>query len=95
MEQDITTVGKGSHYSLEINKEGNLRRLASPVQKLKKSNSMDECNAVIQEQLEAGIVERALPTVEGKECHIPHQGVVLESAESTKLRIVYDAFVRA
>ena len=47
MERDITTVGKGSHYSLEINKEGNLRRLASPVQKLKKSNSIDECNAMI------------------------------------------------
>ena len=49
MERDITTVGKGSHYSLETNKEGNLRRLASPVQKMEKSNSIDECNAVIQE----------------------------------------------
>ena len=49
MERNITTVGKGSHYSLETNKEGNLRKLASPFQKMEKSNSIDECNAVIQE----------------------------------------------
>ena len=41
------------------------------------------------------MVESALPTVEGKEYYIPHQGVVLESAESAKLRIVYDASARA
>lgn len=40
--------GKGSHSPLETNKEGNLRRLTNLVQKLEKSNSIDECNALIQ-----------------------------------------------
>ena len=47
MERDITTAEKGSYYFLETNKEGNLRRLVNPVQKLEKSNSIDEYNAVI------------------------------------------------
>ena len=50
---------------------------------------------MIQEQLEAGIVERAPPTVKGGEIYIPHKGVVLENAESTKLRTVYDASAQA
>ena len=50
---------------------------------------------MIQKQLEAGIVERTPPTVEGKECYIPHKGVALASAESTKLRIVYEASAQA
>ena len=41
--------------------------------------------------VEAGIGERTPLTVEGKECYILHKGVALESAESTKLKIVYDA----
>lgn len=48
---------------------------------------------MIHKQLEAGIIERTPPTVEGKECYIPHKGVA--SAESTKLRIVYDAPAQA
>ena len=50
---------------------------------------------MIQEQLALGIVERAPNTVEGREFYIPHKGVVRETAESTKLRIVYDASARA
>ena len=50
---------------------------------------------MIQKQLEAGIVERTPPTVEGKECYIPHKGVALASAEIKKLRIVYDASAQA
>ena len=49
----------------------------------------------MQEQLQAGIVKRAPPTVEGSEFYIPHKGVVLESAESTKLRIVYNASIQS
>ena len=56
--------GKGNHSPFKTNKEGSLRRLANLVPKLEKLNSIYECNAVIQEQLEAGIVEHAAPTVE-------------------------------
>ena len=34
-------------------------------------------------------------TFQGREFYIPHKGVVRETAESTKLRIVYDASARA
>ena len=42
-----------------------------------------------------GIVERAEEIPKGREFYIPHKPVVRESAESTKLRIVYDASARA
>ena len=86
---------KGNHPPLPNNKEGSLRRLTSLVRKLEKNGSIDDYNAVIQEQLAEGIVERAPNSVEGREFYIPHKGVVRETAESTKLRIVYDASARA
>ena len=86
---------KGNHPSLPSNKDGSLRRLRSLLQKLEKSNKLNDCNAVIQEQIAGGIVERAPHTVEGRmEFYIPHKSVVRETAESTKLRIVYDASAR-
>ena len=86
---------KGNHTPLPNNKEGSLRRLASLVRKLEKNGTIEDYNAVIQEQLTEGIVERAPNSVEGREFYIPHKGVVRETAESTKLRIVYDASARA
>ena len=77
------------------NKEGSLRRLASLVRKLERNGSIDDYHAVIQEQLAKGIVERAPNSVEGQEFYIPHKGVLHETAESTKLGIVYDASARA
>ena len=50
---------------------------------------------MIQEQLIEGIVERAPNSVVGREFYIPHKGVMRETAESTKLRIVYDTSARA
>lgn len=87
--------GKGNHFPFKTNKEGSPRIQANLVWKLEKSECIDECNAMIQEQLEAGIVERTPPTVEGQEFYIPHKGVVLENAASTKLKVVYDASTQA
>ena len=51
---------------------------------------------VIQDQIEAEIVERVSGPVTGsREFYIPHKPVVRESAETTKLRVVYDASTRA
>ena len=50
---------KGNHTPLPNNKEGSLRGLASLVRKLEKNGSIEDYNAVIQEQLIEGIVERA------------------------------------
>ena len=55
---------------------------------------LSEYDAVISEQLEQGGVERAPEKVEGKEFYLPHHAVVREEAETTKLRIVYDASAR-
>ena len=41
-----------------------------------------------------GVIERAPDTVVGEECYIQHKPVILEKAECTKLRIVYDASAR-
>ena len=54
----------------------------------------EQYNEIIQDQLEQGIVEPAPAEVNGKEFYIPHKGVVKQSAETTKLRIVYDASAR-
>ena len=57
---------KGNHPTLPNNKEGSL------VRKLEKNGSIDDYNAVIQEQLAEGIVERAPNSVEGREFYIFH-----------------------
>ena len=86
---------KGNHSPLPNNKDGSLRRLASLVRKLEKNGSIDDYNALIKEQLTEGIGERVPNSIEGRKFFIPHKGVLREAAESTKLRIVYDASARA
>ena len=51
---------------------------------------------VIQEQLAEGVVERVTEEVNfgQREFYLPHKAVIRENAESTKLRIVYDASAR-
>jgi hypothetical protein len=49
---------------------------------------------VIKDQLSQGIVEKATEEADGREFYIPHKPVVRDSAETTKLRIVYDASAR-
>lgn len=52
-------------------------------------------DAVIREQLEEGVVERPPSEAMGKEFYLPHQALVRENAETTKLRVVYDASAHA
>ena len=57
---------------------------------------LERYNDIIQTQLSQGIVERADEVVkDGREFYIPHKAVLRENAESTKIRIVYDASARA
>ena len=92
---ETTLPWKGNHPPLPNNKSGSLRRLDSLARKLEKSGYLERYNEVIKDQLEKGIVERAEEIPKGREFYIPHKPVVRESAESTKLRIVYDASARA
>ena len=57
---------------------------------------LERYNDIIQTQLSQGIVERADEVVkDGREFYISHKAVVRENAESTKIRIIYDASARA
>ena len=85
---------KGDHPPLPTNKSGSMRRLESLVKRLKKAGKLDDY-AIIKEQLQEGIIEEAPPAATGQEFYIPHKAVVRESAETTKMRIVYDASAKA
>ena len=86
---------KGNYQPLLSNEQGSLRRLKTLTQRLKKNDMLEEYDAIIQDQLKDGIVEKADMPPTGKEFYIPHKAVVRENATSTKTRIVYDASARA
>ena len=69
-----------------------MRRLESLVKRLKKAGQLDDYDAIIKEQLQEGIIEEAPLAATGQEFCIPHKAVVRERAETTKMRIVYDAW---
>ncbi|XP_028404021.1 uncharacterized protein LOC114526636 [Dendronephthya gigantea] len=85
---------KGNHPSLPNNMAGSLSRLDNLIRKLEKQDSLEQYK-IIQDQLEQGIVERVDNDAKGKEFYIPHKPVIRESAETTKMRVVYDASARA
>lgn len=86
---------RGNHPELPTNKQGSLRRLSSSTRKLQRSNLTGEYDGIIREQLQNNVVEVAPVEVVGKEFYIPHKAVIRETAETTKMRIVYDASARA
>ena len=55
----------------------------------------DQYTDIIREQPEEGVVEKAPAKVTGKKFYMPHGALIRENAESTKLRVVYDASARA
>ena len=53
---------------------------------------------VIKDQFESNIIEKVTDTEiinSSKEFYMPHRAVIHENAESTKLRVVYDASVKS
>lgn len=85
---------KGIHPPLPTNETGSRRRLEYLIKKLQRNGEYENYDAIIQGQLQEGIVEPAPQVAKGKEFYIPHKAVTRENAESTKLRIVYDASAR-
>ena len=85
---------KGGHPPLPTNKSGSLKRLQQFLKKLERTNTYDQYDAIIKEQREEGVVELATAEPKGTEFYIPHRAVIRENAETTKLRIVYDASAR-
>ncbi len=81
---------------LEDNKSGSLARLSKLMQRLKKEPELfAEYEAIMKDQEEKGIIEEAKEEPKGKSFYLPHKPVVRKTAESTKVRIVYDASARA
>ena len=86
---------KGDHPPLPTNKSGGMRRLESLMKRLKKAGQLDDYDTIIKEQLKEVIIEEAPLAATGQEFYIPHKAVVRKSAETTKMRIVYDASAKA
>ena len=76
---------------LPVNKGLTLKRLQSTTRKLERMDKLNEYHTVMEQQLEKGILELVPEVPAGEVIHyIPHQAVIREEAESTKMRIVYD-----
>ena len=87
---------KGNQPPLPSNEAGSLRRLTGLVKKLRSQGIIDRYDQVIQDQIKAGIVKRVSGPATGQhEFYIPHKAVVCDTAETTKLQVVYDASARA
>ena len=92
---ETTLPWKANHPPLPSNKDGSLKRLHSLNRKLQREGLTEEYGAIIKEQLDEGVIEKAPPVSQSKEFYIPHKSVVRKTAETTKMRIVYDASARA
>ena len=86
---------KGNHPTLPTNEQGSLCRLRNLKRKLQRSELDEAYGAKIEEQKSEGVVELANEQAKGVEFYIPHKPVVKEGAETTKLRIVYDASAKS
>ena len=70
--------------------------LKSLLVKLKKDpEKSEQYNNIIKDQLTEGIIKRVTNQPSGKEYYISHKPVIRENAESTKMRIVYDASAKS
>ena len=83
---------KGNHPPLPSNYNGSLRRLSNLQRKLQQ-NGLTE--SYTEKQKAEGIVEISDQEPDGVEYYIPHKPVVRNMAETTKVRIVYDASTKA
>ena len=85
---------KVGHEVLPTNYSNSVSRLKSLLGKLRKEPEvLNECESIIKEQLDLGIIEKvvSLEPESDKIHYLPHRPVVRQSAETTKVRLVYDA----
>ena len=93
---ETSLIWKVGHPSLDNNKAGSLFRLKSLLGKLKEDpEKFEQYDNIIKEQLAEGVIERVTSQPNGKKYYIPHKLVIRENAESTKMRIVYDASAKS
>ena len=84
---------KVGHKPLPSNYNVSLQRLRGQVKKLEQTpNIYAQYNDIINEQVKEGIIERVSELETADKIHyLPHRAVVRENAETTKVRVVYDA----
>ena len=56
---------------------------------------MEQYDKVVRDQWQEGIIEEAAEVTTNQEFYLPNKGVIRESSETTKLRVVYDASARS
>eukprot|EP00794_Sanderia_malayensis_P018483 gene18483-biopygen15572 len=84
---------KTGYGQIPCNYNNALIRLKGQLKKLSKTPGiLQQYEEIIKEHVELGIIERVSETnLNKKVSYLPHQPVVRENAETTKVRIVYDA----
>jgi hypothetical protein len=86
---------RGNHPVLPNNEVNSLRRLASLTNRLERQGLTTKYGEIMEEQKAEGIIEKAELRSVGREFYIPHKAVIRPDAESTKIRVVYDASAKA
>jgi len=84
---------KESHEVLPSNYANSLARMKGQIRRLKKEPEvLIEYDSIIKEQLKLGIIEKVVDLERAENAHyLPHQAVIRRDAETTKVRVVYDA----
>ena len=87
---------KEDHVQLSTNKMLAVARMHSTTRRLEKLGKLEEYQEVREEQVKEGILELIPEEPSGKIIHyVPHQPVIREEAESTKMRIAYNCSARS
>ena len=68
-----------------------MKQLESLAKQPKKAGQLEDYDAINKELLQEGIIEETPLAVTRREFYIPNKGVFRESAETTKMRIMYEA----
>ena len=93
---ETNLIWKEKHPPLNNNKSGSLGRLNNLLRNLSRNNQLETYDDIIREQQKAGVVETVDRNVNypNKEFYMPQKAVIRESAQTTKVRIVYHASVK-
>ena len=84
------------HMELPTYRTLAVARLHSTTRRLEKLQKLEEYHEVMEAQIKDGILELIPEEPSGEIIHyVPHQPVIREDAESTKMRIVYDCSARS
>ena len=94
---ETNLIWKEGQSKVKNNKAGSLGRLKNLVRNLQQEpEKFKAYNDVIKAQIANRIVERAPVTPDAdKEFYLPHKPVFREGAETTKLRVVFDASAKS